>query len=199
MNRQCLNLCRCNLRALTESRERRCVGANHMLPASAFSSEGTPQEMLRRLVAGTSALLLRGFPTFSFFTVACLVLVRWLPAVHRKMNRGLPSTYHSLIDVGRQRDPPQSAEMHNVASRNVPHWLPGILVFGIAIPSDPIQKFAVFGVTVVEDRLHHILRSDRDHGGRRRRHRLGTKFSVPSKYSRHPSTFRSAPAQTLSS
>ena len=62
--------------------------------------------MLRPLVAGISDLLPRGLPTFSFFTVPCLVLVRWLPALHRKMNRGLPSTYHRLVDVRRQRDPP---------------------------------------------------------------------------------------------
>ena len=59
--------------ALTESRERRCVGANHILPVRLASSEGTPQEMLRPLVAGISALLPRGLPTFSFLhdTVSC--------------------------------------------------------------------------------------------------------------------------------
>ena len=201
MSRQCINRGRCNLRALTESRERRCVGANYMSPAPACSSEGTPQGMLRPLLAGISALLPRGLPTFSFFTVPCHNPVRWLPALHRKLNREIPSTYHRLVDVGRQWDPPQSAEAHDVASWNVPYWLPGILVSGIAIPSDPIQKFAVFGVAVVNDRLHHVFRSDHGRGRRERRHRyrLGIKFSVPSRLSHHPSTLRSAFAQKLNS
>ena len=77
-------------------------------------------------------------------------------------------------------------------------WLRRICLTGSAL-SDPIQKFAIFGVTVVDDRLHHEFRSDRGRGGRRRRHRVGIKFSVPSILSRHLSTLRSAFAQILSS